>query len=121
MGYRESGLRRWGADPRGGGVVGRGSGGLTAAAPARAVTVCAAHVGGEEAEEKPDFNVLLTDFADKKIQVIKVVREATGLGLKAAKDLVEGIPKPVKEGLEKKEAEELKKKNEEAGVKGENR
>jgi large subunit ribosomal protein L7/L12 len=61
--------------------------------------------------------VILTDYADKKIQVIKVVREVTGLGLKEAKDLVEGIPKPVKEGIEKKEAEALKKKIEEAGGK----
>jgi len=63
--------------------------------------------------------VILTDFADKKIQVIKVVREITGLGLKEAKDLVEGVPKAVKEGIEKKEAEELKKKIEEAGGKAE--
>ena len=61
----------------------------------------------------------MTDFADKKIQVIKVVREITGLGLKEAKDLVEGVPKAVKEGIEKKEAEELKKKIEEAGGKAE--
>ncbi|NNF83871.1 MAG: 50S ribosomal protein L7/L12, partial [Deltaproteobacteria bacterium] len=70
-------------------------------------------------EEKTEFDVVLTDFADKKIQVIKVVREITGLGLKEAKDLVEGVPKPVKEGVEKKEAEDLKKKIEEAGGKAE--
>ncbi|NNG46326.1 MAG: 50S ribosomal protein L7/L12, partial [Deltaproteobacteria bacterium] len=70
-------------------------------------------------EEKTEFDVVLTDFADKKIQVIKVVREITGLGLKEAKDLVEGVPKPVKEAVEKKEAEDLKKKIEEAGGKAE--
>ena len=93
--------------------------GVTAAAPAMAVTVASPGAAGPAAEEKTDFNVILTDFADKKIQVIKVVREVTGLGLKEAKDLVEGIPKPVKEGIEKKEAEALKKKIEEAGGKAE--
>jgi len=71
------------------------------------------------AEEKTEFDVVLTDFADKKIQVIKVIRELTGLGLKEAKDLVEGVPKPVKEGVDKKTAEEMKKKIEEAGGKAE--
>ncbi len=94
--------------------------GVTAAAPA--VAVAAAGPGGAAApaaEEKTDFDVILTDFADKKIQVIKVIREITGLGLKEAKDLVEGVPKPVKEGIERKEADELKKKIEDAGGKAE--
>ena len=67
------------------------------------------------AEEKTEFDVILTGFGDKKIQVIKVVREITGLGLKEAKDLVEGVPKPVKEGVSKEEAANIKKKLEEAG------
>lgn len=67
------------------------------------------------AEEKTEFDVILTGFGDKKIQVIKVVRELTGLGLKEAKDLVEGVPKPVKEGVSKEEAASIKKKLEEAG------
>ncbi len=62
------------------------------------------------AEEKTEFDVILTGFGDKKIQVIKVVRELTGLGLKEAKDLVEGVPKPVKEGVTKEEAATMKKK-----------
>jgi len=70
----------------------------------------------EEVEEKTAFNVILKEFGDKKIQVIKEVRALTGLGLKEAKDLVEGVPKPVKEGLNKDEAEEAKKKLEEAGA-----
>ncbi|MDO4250549.1 MAG: 50S ribosomal protein L7/L12 [Moraxella sp.] len=68
------------------------------------------------AEEKDDFNVVLTSAGDKKVGVIKVVREITGLGLKEAKDLVEGAPQNVKEGVSKAEAEELKKKLEEAGA-----
>ena len=67
------------------------------------------------AEEKTEFDVILTGFGDKKIQVIKVVRELTGLGLKEAKDLVEGVPKPVKEGVSKEEAATIKKKIVEAG------
>jgi large subunit ribosomal protein L7/L12 len=93
--------------------------GVTAAAPAMAVTAAAAGAAPAAAEERTEFDVILTDFADKKIQVIKVIREITGLGLKEAKDLVEGVPKAVKEGIEKKEAEELKKKIEEAGGKAE--
>ena len=80
-------------------VAGPGGGGGDAAAPA----------------EKTDFNVVLKTAGDKKIQVIKVVREVTGLGLKEAKDLVDGAPKPIKEGLGKEEAEALKAKLEEAG------
>jgi large subunit ribosomal protein L7/L12 len=67
-------------------------------------------------EEKTEFDVILTSFGDKKINVIKAVREVTNLGLKEAKDLVEGVPKPVKEGVSKQEAEEIKKKFEEAGA-----
>ena len=68
------------------------------------------------AEEKDDFNVVLTGAGDKKVAVIKAVREITGLGLKEAKDLVEGAPQTVKEGVAKAEAEELKKKLEEGGA-----
>ena len=95
--------------------------GVTAAAPAMAFAPGAFPGGAPAAaaEEKTEFDVILTDFADKKIQVIKVVREVTGLGLKEAKDLVEGVPKPVKEAVDKKTAEELKKKIEEAGGKAE--
>src|SRR5512142_958210 len=69
------------------------------------------------AEEKTEFNVVLTDVGDKKINVIKVVREVTSLGLKEAKDLVESAPKPVKEAVPKEEAEAIKKKFEEVGAK----
>jgi large subunit ribosomal protein L7/L12 len=91
--------------------------GVSAAAP---VTVAAAGPAGggaatAAAPEKEDFTVVLTGSGDKKIQVIKVVREITGLGLKEAKDLVDGAPKPVKEGVPKAEAEAIKKKLEEAG------
>lgn len=91
--------------------------GVSAAAP---VAVAAAPGGGGDAaaaeEEKDSFDVVLTAAGDKKINVIKEVRAITGLGLKEAKDLVEGAPKPVKEGATKDEAEELKKKLEEAGA-----
>ena len=80
--------------------------GVTAAAPGATAPV---------AEEKTEFDVILTGFGTNKIQVIKVVRELTGLGLKEAKDLVEGVPKPVKEGIAKKDAEGMKKKIEDAG------
>ena len=94
--------------------------GIKATAPMAmaAMSVGGAVVGGEAAvvaEEKTEFDVILTGFGDKKIQVIKVVRELTGLGLKEAKDLVEGVPKPVKEGVSKDEAAAMKKKLEEAG------
>jgi large subunit ribosomal protein L7/L12 len=69
------------------------------------------------AEEKTEFDVVLTDFGAKKIEVIKVVREVTSLGLKEAKDLVEGVPKPIKEGVAKAEAETIKKKFEDVGAK----
>ena len=90
--------------------------GVSAAAP---VAVAAAAGAGteEKAAEKDSFDVILTEIGDKKINIIKEVRAATGLGLKEAKDLVEGAPKPVKEGVAKAEAEEIKKKFEEAGAK----
>jgi large subunit ribosomal protein L7/L12 len=72
--------------------------------------------GGEAAEEQTEFDVVLESFGDKKIGVIKVVRSATGLGLKEAKDLVEAVPGKVKEGLSKEDAEKLKKELEEAGA-----
>lgn len=90
--------------------------GVSAAAP---VAVAAAAAPGaapvEQAEEKTEFDVILTGFGAEKIQVIKVVRAITGLGLKEAKDLVEGVPKPIKEGVSKDEAAEIKKKIEEVG------
>jgi large subunit ribosomal protein L7/L12 len=88
--------------------------GVTAAAPAVAVAA-AASAASPAVEEKTEFDVILTGFGSNKIQVIKVVREVTGLGLKEAKDLVEGVPKPLKEAVAKKDAEELKKKVEDAG------
>jgi len=89
--------------------------GVSAAAPVAAAAAAAGPAAA--AEEKTEFNVILTDVGDKKIQVIKVVRELTGLGLKEAKDLVDGAPKPVKEGVSKAEAETIKKKIEEVGGK----
>jgi large subunit ribosomal protein L7/L12 len=93
--------------------------GIKAAAPMAVAAMPASGVGvGTEAappEEKVEFDVILTGFGDKKIQVIKVVRELTSLGLKEAKDLVEGVPKPVKEGVSKEDAATMKKKIEEAG------
>jgi large subunit ribosomal protein L7/L12 len=90
--------------------------GVSAAAPV-AVAAAGPAAGGAAAAapEKEDFTVVLTGSGDKKIQVIKVVREITALGLKEAKDLVDGAPKPVKEGVPKAEAEAIKKKLEEAG------
>ncbi len=96
--------------------------GVSAAAPA-AVAVAApaggGDAGGAAAEEKSEFDVVLTEFGGNKIAVIKEVRAITGLGLKEAKDLVEGAPKPVKEGVSKDEAEEISKKLEAAGAKAE--
>jgi large subunit ribosomal protein L7/L12 len=90
--------------------------GVSAAAPvAVAAAGPAAGPAAPAAVEKEDFTVVLSGAGDKKIQVIKVVREITGLGLKEAKDLVDGAPKPVKEGVPKAEAEAIKKKLEEAG------
>ena len=90
--------------------------GVSAAAPVAAVAAAGPAAAVAPAEEKTDFDVILTGFGDQKIQVIKVARAVTGLGLKEAKDLVEGIPKPVKEGVSKDEAEEIKKKLEEVGA-----
>ena len=92
--------------------------GVSAAAPV-AVAAAPGAAGGDAGaaeEEKDSFDVVLAAAGDKKINVIKEVRAITGLGLKEAKDLVEGAPKPVKEGVAKDEAEELKKKLEEAGA-----
>jgi large subunit ribosomal protein L7/L12 len=90
--------------------------GVSAAAPMAMAAAPAAGGGAAAAPvEKDEFSVVLTGPGDKKIQVIKVVRELTGLGLKEAKDLVDSAPKPIKEGVAKAEAEEIKKKLEEAG------
>ena len=89
--------------------------GVSAAAPV--AVAAAAGPAAAAAEEQTEFNVILTEAGEKKIQVIKVVRELTGLGLKEAKDLVDGAPKPVKEGVAKAEAESVKKKLEEQGAK----
>ena len=91
-----------GIEPAGGGVV------MTAAAGGEGA-------GAGEAEEQTSFNVILAGFGDKKIQVIKVVRALTSLGLKEAKELVESCPKPLKEGVSKEEAEKVKAEIEEAG------
>ena len=90
--------------------------GVSAAAPV-AVAAVGGAAGGEAAVAKDEFDVVLAAAGDKKIEVIKVVREVTGLGLKEAKDLVEAAPKALKEGVAKAEAEELKKKLEDAGAK----
>ncbi|MCF7822347.1 MAG: 50S ribosomal protein L7/L12 [Mariprofundaceae bacterium] len=90
--------------------------GVSAAAPVAVAAAAGGDAGGAAAEEKSDFDVILTAAGDKKIQVIKAVREVTGLGLKEAKELVDGAPKPVKEGVPAAEAEELKAKLEEAGA-----
>ncbi|HHS82307.1 MAG TPA: 50S ribosomal protein L7/L12 [Devosia sp.] len=89
--------------------------GVSAAAPVAVAAVAGGDAGGS-AEEKTEFDVVLTSFGDKKINVIKEVRAITGLGLKEAKDLVEGAPKAIKEGVAKAEAEEIKTKLEEAGA-----
>lgn len=89
--------------------------GVTAAAPAMAIAMPGAGGGEAAVEEKTEFDVILTAIGDKKIQVIKEVRAITSLGLKDAKDLVEGAPKAIKEGIKKEEAEEIKKKVEAAG------
>ena len=91
--------------------------GVSAAAAVSVAAPAAAGGGAAKAEEKTEFTVMLTAAGEKKIQVIKVVRELTGLGLKEAKDLVDGAPKPVKEGVSKAEAESMKTKLEESGAK----
>lgn len=87
--------------------------GVSAAA---AVAVAAAPAAAAAAEEKTSFNVVMTNFGANKINVIKVIREITGLGLKEAKDMVEGVPSNVKEGISKDDAASIKKKLEEAGA-----
>ena len=89
--------------------------GVPAAAAVAAAPAAAGGDAGAAAEEQTEFDVVLTGFGDKKVGVIKAVREVTGLGLKEAKELVESAPAPVKEGASKDEAEEIKKKIEEAG------
>ena len=90
--------------------------GVSAAAPVAVAAPGGAAEAGEAAAEKDEFDVVLTGFGDKKINVIKEVRGITGLGLKEAKDLVEGVPKPLKEGISKDEANEIKTKMEDAGA-----
>jgi large subunit ribosomal protein L7/L12 len=85
-------------------------------APQGGAGVAGAAPGAEAAEEQTEFSVILTGFGDKKIQVIKEVRAVTSLGLKEAKDLVEGVPKPVKEGIPKEEAEKIRAQLVEAGA-----
>ena len=89
--------------------------GVSAAAPV-AVAGAAAGAAAPAAEEKTEFDVILTGFGDKKLNVIKVIREVTGLGLKEAKDMVEGCPKTVKEGISKEDAEKIKAQLTEAGA-----
>ncbi len=91
--------------------------GVSAAAPVAVAAAAGGAAPAEAAEEKTEFDVILAAAGDKKINVIKEVRAITGLGLKEAKDMVEGAPKPVKEGVDKDEAEKLKKQLEEAGAK----
>ena len=92
--------------------------GVSAAAPVAVAAAPGAAAPAAEAaeEEKTEFDVILKEFGTQKIQVIKVVRAITGLGLKEAKELVEGVPKPVKEGIPKEEAEDIKKQLEEVGA-----
>ncbi len=88
--------------------------GVTAAAAVAAAPVA---VAAAPVEEKTEFDVVMTSFGEKKVEVIKVVRSLTGLGLKEAKDAVEGVPSTIKEGISKAEAEDVKKKLEDAGAK----
>jgi len=90
--------------------------GVSAAAPVAAAAAPAAGGEAAAAEEQTEFDVMLTGFGEKKVQVIKAIRGITGLGLKEAKDLVEGAPSAVKEGVNKDEAEDIKKQLEEAGA-----
>jgi large subunit ribosomal protein L7/L12 len=90
--------------------------GVSAAAPMAAAAPAGGGAAAEVVEEKTEFTVVLASIGEKKIQVIKEVRAITGLGLKEAKDLVDGAPKPVKEGLSKAEADEIKKKLEDSGA-----
>jgi large subunit ribosomal protein L7/L12 len=90
--------------------------GVTAAAPVQAVAQPAADAAKPAAEEKSEFTINMTSCGDKKIQVLKVLRELTGLGLKEAKDLIDNLPKAVKEGATKEEAQNMKSKLEEVGA-----
>ena len=90
--------------------------GVSAAAPVAVAAAAPAAGGGAAAEEKTEFDVVLASFGDKKMDVIKVIKEVTGLGLKEAKEFVEGAPKTVKEGVSKADADELKAKIEAAGA-----
>ena len=91
--------------------------GVSASAPVMMGGMMPAGGGAAEVEEKTEFDVVLAEVGSNKLQVIKVVREVTGLGLKEAKDLVDGAPKPIKTGTTKDDADEVKKKLEEAGAK----
>ena len=93
--------------------------GVSAAAMAAPAAATGGAAGGAAAEEKTEFNLVLAEAGGNKVAVIKAVREITGLGLKEAKDLVDGAPKPIKEGMPKADAEAAKKKLEEAGTKAE--
>ena len=93
--------------------------GVSAAAIAAPAAATSGAAGGAAAEEKTEFNLVLAEAGGNKVAVIKAVREITGLGLKEAKDLVDGAPKPIKEGMPKADAEAAKKKLEEAGAKAE--
>ena len=90
--------------------------GVSAAAPVAVAGAAVAGAAAPAAEEKTEFDVIMTGFGDKKLNVIKVIREITGLGLKEAKDMVEGCPKTVKEGISKEDAEKIKAQLTEAGA-----
>ena len=90
--------------------------GVSAAAAVAAVPVAGGDAGGAAAEEKDEFDVVMSSFGDNKVSVIKAVRGITGLGLKEAKEMVEGVPSTIKEGASKDEAEDIKKQLEEAGA-----
>jgi large subunit ribosomal protein L7/L12 len=90
--------------------------GVSAAAAVAAVPAAGAEAGGAAAEEKDEFDVVMSSFGDNKVSVIKAVRGITGLGLKEAKEMVEGVPSTIKEGASKDEAEDIKKQLEEAGA-----
>ena len=90
--------------------------GVSAAAPVAAVAAAGPAAAAEEVEEQTEFDVVMSSFGSSKVPVIKVVRALTGMGLKEAKDLVEGVPAPIREGVGKEEAEEVKTKLEEAGA-----
>jgi large subunit ribosomal protein L7/L12 len=90
--------------------------GVTAAAPVQVIAQGGAEAGQAKADEKSEFDVMMTSCGDKKIQVLKVLRELTGLGLKEAKDMIDNLPKAIKEGMIKEEAQTMKSKLEEVGA-----